>query len=543
MVAPLYGDLFKLAYFFVDVLAGSPPQRQSVILDTGSSLLGFPCHGCTKCGEHIDLKFDLQASTTGSWLSCGSSKCHESCGLSATDRNKCRYSQHYAEGSSINGFFVSDVISIAGKSNKGITYDYIGCHMVETNLFTSQKAAGIVGVSFRRRQTQPTLMDELFTVVQNKIFSVCFSEEGGELTVGGYTKQQHKVDTSGSSKVQWVDVTSARSYSVSLTKIEINGKLAGNGQRDFGNAVVDSGTTYTYLPSGPHDVIRSTLVALCTAENDCAMSSENLPCWVVNDEKNFPAFLPIMKVSFGAVTVDWQPHSYLYLAKNNRWCLGIAREHSTATVLGMTFFKQKHIIFDIGKNRIGFVEASCPTFTMAKRSGISGDEKQMAPPPAADVPTASPQVTQGDFTIIQKVTTATSRTPDFSPTAVYALLVTATGLLLSAVLVVIGHTLRTPPPTYSTLTEQPQGHTPTSSRRRRLGRGDEDVELYTTNAPEQHQTSSVATIDVELPDARSSRLGSVRTDFSSDSDSSVCYSSSPSSSEDQSSRHSSHHLI
>ena len=36
-----------------DVLVGEPPQRVSVILDSGSSLLAFPCTGCSHCGPLI----------------------------------------------------------------------------------------------------------------------------------------------------------------------------------------------------------------------------------------------------------------------------------------------------------------------------------------------------------------------------------------------------------------------------------------------------------------------------------------------------------
>ena len=43
--ARLYGSMFSYAYYFLDVLVGTPPQRESVILDTGSSLLAFPCSG------------------------------------------------------------------------------------------------------------------------------------------------------------------------------------------------------------------------------------------------------------------------------------------------------------------------------------------------------------------------------------------------------------------------------------------------------------------------------------------------------------------
>ena len=45
----LYGEL-SLGYYYADIWLGSPPQRASVILDTGSGLTAIPCTGCRDCG-------------------------------------------------------------------------------------------------------------------------------------------------------------------------------------------------------------------------------------------------------------------------------------------------------------------------------------------------------------------------------------------------------------------------------------------------------------------------------------------------------------
>eukprot|EP00551_Chaetoceros_affinis_P020525 CAMPEP_0203740334 /NCGR_PEP_ID=MMETSP0092-20131115/49508_1 /ASSEMBLY_ACC=CAM_ASM_001090 /TAXON_ID=426623 /ORGANISM="Chaetoceros affinis, Strain CCMP159" /LENGTH=139 /DNA_ID=CAMNT_0050626721 /DNA_START=114 /DNA_END=530 /DNA_ORIENTATION=+ len=41
---------------YVDLWVGSPPQRQTVIVDTGSGVTAFPCTGCNDCGMdyHVD---------------------------------------------------------------------------------------------------------------------------------------------------------------------------------------------------------------------------------------------------------------------------------------------------------------------------------------------------------------------------------------------------------------------------------------------------------------------------------------------------------
>eukprot|EP00922_Rhytidocystis_sp_ex-Travisia-forbesii_P034723 GHVS01051563.1.p1 GENE.GHVS01051563.1~~GHVS01051563.1.p1 ORF type:complete len:641 (-),score=99.04 GHVS01051563.1:1256-3109(-) len=510
VVTPVYGNLFRLAYFFVDILVGSPPQRQSVIIDTGSSLLGFPCQGCTKCGEHIDLKFDLHASSTGKWLPCSSGKCADSCVLSGEDRNKCRYSQHYAEGSSINGFYVSDLVAIGSHqhSGGGITYDFIGCHMVETNLFTTQEAAGIVGMSYRRRANQPTLVDQLFTVLEKKVFAICLSEDGGEMSLGGFTDKHHRSSGTDGRKdqVQWVNVKGSKSYSVPLTSITIDGKTAGSKQSHFGPAVVDSGTTYTYLPSVPFEVVRKTLAALCTSTNSCNFTAENNPCWAIKPGNSFPSFLPTMKVSLGDVSIDWLPDSYLYYSSNNRWCLGIAREHSTNTVLGMSFFKNKHVIFDRGENKIGFVVASCPSSPVSTRGPRPGEQPT---PVKAEGSTASlpesVEIAVEDFTPI-------ATAPDFSPRAVWSVFAFGIGMLLSAVLVIIRQTLRTPAPAFTPLGEAVPS---TPSRRRRQIQPTDEESLTSSGQRDR----SLGRIDVAIRDSSSLRpptIPSSPTELSSD---------------------------
>mmetsp|Transcript_28481 Transcript_28481/g.58696 ORF Transcript_28481/g.58696 Transcript_28481/m.58696 type:complete len:692 (+) Transcript_28481:60-2135(+) len=56
------------AYLYI----GTPPQRQTVIVDTGSRLTAFPCAPhCTDCGSHASPIFQLEESSTREILSCG----------------------------------------------------------------------------------------------------------------------------------------------------------------------------------------------------------------------------------------------------------------------------------------------------------------------------------------------------------------------------------------------------------------------------------------------------------------------------------------
>lgn len=110
---PLLGVIQTDGYYFIDIYVGWPnPQRQSVILDTGSSLLGFTCTNCSQCGVHNDKPFNPRLSTTSRWLGCnGVCEC--------SSQNVCTYSVEYEEGSSLHGHMFTDVTVLGGKWENG----------------------------------------------------------------------------------------------------------------------------------------------------------------------------------------------------------------------------------------------------------------------------------------------------------------------------------------------------------------------------------------------------------------------------------------
>jgi hypothetical protein len=85
--ARLYGNIDEYAYYFVNLLVGSPlAQRVSPIIDTGSSVTAFPCVQCgAACGHdyHIDPPFDFARSSSAAWVPCA--------GCSRCDGARCSY--------------------------------------------------------------------------------------------------------------------------------------------------------------------------------------------------------------------------------------------------------------------------------------------------------------------------------------------------------------------------------------------------------------------------------------------------------------------
>ena len=106
---------------YVDLWCGTPePQRQTVIVDTGSAVTAFPCSGCNDCGVpkyHSDALFEEKNSSTFETLQCDS--CLKGRCWAANDK-RCRISMSYAEGSSWTAFEARDSCFVGGVHSKGL---------------------------------------------------------------------------------------------------------------------------------------------------------------------------------------------------------------------------------------------------------------------------------------------------------------------------------------------------------------------------------------------------------------------------------------
>jgi hypothetical protein len=105
---------------YVDLWCGSPPQRQTVIVDTGSSQTAFPCEDCKDCGSnefHIDSLFHESKSSSFEANDCDTCSQRSTCNTS-TDR--CEIEQSYTEGSYWKAYEAMDTCYIGGYHNTAI---------------------------------------------------------------------------------------------------------------------------------------------------------------------------------------------------------------------------------------------------------------------------------------------------------------------------------------------------------------------------------------------------------------------------------------
>lgn len=117
------------------------------------------------------------------------------------------------------------------------------------------------------RTVSNPLMKPIFDVmydnnlIEKKMFSLCLGKNGGYFQIGGYDGQSHLSD------VNWTNLQDSGSYIVTLQGISMNNHFIA-GSEEYTRGFIDSGTTFTYLPSKLIEQLTSHFDWFCAVDPD-----------------------------------------------------------------------------------------------------------------------------------------------------------------------------------------------------------------------------------------------------------------------------------
>jgi len=335
------GSFEDLGYFYTFIHIGTPPQRFTVILDTGSVVTSVPCSGCLNCGTHMDPVFNYKKSSTA----------HN------THRT---FSQSYTEGSSLRGEYISDVICIGDtcRPEEAVQFEF-GCANRMTNLFRTQLADGIMGMASTGHTILNALRDH--HQLQYDIYTLCLSHDGGFFSIGGYHTKRHR------GAILWAKNASpgGKYYRIAVGEIKVNGVNVNASPIDLragsGGALVDSGTTFTYVPYNAFSKLKSAFAKYCNQKGKCVAKSNNYDATSVHcynefrDDETFNTF-PNIQLKIGDRYLCFPPQQYFFQERHNT-CVGFMKDASF--VLGSNLMMDHDLIFDRANSKVGFARASC----------------------------------------------------------------------------------------------------------------------------------------------------------------------------------------
>lgn len=359
----LYGHVLTRGYYYTNLNVGTPPQRFALIVDTGSTVTYVPCSTCTKCGTHQDKPYKPSASSTYKVVPCQSAACP---GQNCDGEARCAYARHYAEDSSTRGILADDVVGFGDASTIGPARILFGCETEETGDLFNQKADGIIGLG----RGPLGIVDQL--VGQGALadtFSLCYGgwEKGGGAAVFGATALPPGmlftplvVADGGSPNVF---------YNVRIESLSVGGKAldlpAGAFDQGYG-VVLDSGTTFTYLPPAVFAHFKAAVMAgakgLEIVEgpdpeyNDICFANASS-----NGSDLGQRFAEIAFVFGGGVTYKLAPENYLFRHRKVQggWCLGIFQNGDGGTLIGGITVRNTLVTYDRAGRRVGFWKTDC----------------------------------------------------------------------------------------------------------------------------------------------------------------------------------------
>ncbi|KAJ8899972.1 hypothetical protein K2173_024083 [Erythroxylum novogranatense] len=389
---PLYSRSY--GGYSISLSFGTPPQPLKFVMDTGSSLVWFPCTSrylCSRCNfPNVDLKkiptFIPKQSSSTKLVGCRNPKCSwiygptilskcNDCGLSSRNCTQTcpPYFVEYALGSTL-GFLLSETLDLPELK---VSDFLVGC-----SIFSSRQPEGIAGFG-RSVESIPSqlglrrfaycLVSRRYddTPVSSDLILFTGSGKGDTKTEGLHYTPFSKNPNASSAIFQSHYYVPLRKINVGDKHVKIPYSLLVTKPDGNGGTIVDSGTTFTFMERAVFEPVSGEFVKQM-ANFALATDIQNLtglsPCFKIsgNETVGFPDLVFQFK---GGANMKLPLENYIAFVARDVVCLTIVTDNNAigpgrvhggpAIILGSFQQQNYYIEYDLEDDRFGFKRHQC----------------------------------------------------------------------------------------------------------------------------------------------------------------------------------------
>jgi hypothetical protein len=340
-------------------------------LDTGSTSTAIAGSGCSTC-QNVSPEY----------VPAGS----------AMDQQKTATTE-YADGTGWMGEIYEDTLGL-GSGSPDATFNIVD---ISTQVVGSQGMAGffdgendyqgILGMG-SPENAEPDTGAYFATITAAGVagtmaFELC--DDGGTMWLGGYD-ETHAQAAAQYTPLLPINANENPFYSIDITSMSLNGTNVGMGSAAFQEPIVDTGTTFFYLPTN----VESALIA---AINASPAFQTLFPSTTLQDDPNgtgigctgtssvtdamVDAMLPPLVFTVpneaGGADISFSVNaleSYMFDGGQGQFCLGIANGGpEDGATLGDQFMQAFVTVIDVANQRVGFaLDKGCSASASKRRS-------------------------------------------------------------------------------------------------------------------------------------------------------------------------------
>ncbi|CAH2060272.1 unnamed protein product [Thlaspi arvense] len=352
--SPYASTVFEFSEYVMKLQIGTPPVEIEAIIDTGSEVIWTQCLPCIKCFNQPAPIFDPSKSST-----YRDKKCHFGPLFSHT----CKYDITYANHDYSRGTYATETVTIQSTSGQPFVMPEttIGCGHDNSGLSSTPAASGIVGLDWGASSLISQMGQDYLG-----LFSYCFSGSGtskinfgGNAIVAGDGVVTTPIFRKNEENYFYYLLTKKKNvfYYLNLDAISVGETRLETLGTDFhsleGNIIIDSGTTYTYLPESYCNNVRDAVDKAVQAERSTLSDGEF--CYNTDDVTKYP----VITMHFSGGADLKMEHYNMFVQIGGSYCLAILCG-SRATYRNRA---QNNLLvgYDISSQLVSFKSTDCST--------------------------------------------------------------------------------------------------------------------------------------------------------------------------------------